>query len=529
LAISFNGGKDACVVLYLWLASVAAGAADAAKALSGQTVIFFDSADEFPAVQSFVGFVKQSLGLRMLAVESSDFKRGMEDLVSSGLRAVVMGQRRGDPWMENVDVFSPSTAGWPAFMRINPVIDWTYAHVWLFLRAFGLPYCAMYDDGYTSIGSVNDTARNPELLRPDGSHAPAYKLVDASTERAGRLSKKAGAPQATNGTAPPKNGKGCKDVSLQAINGTAPPKNGKDCKDVSLQDVKSSPSLRAFKSAADSPAPRTAGIVVIGNEILNGKVHDTNAHYLCGQLHGRGVVVKYVEVVSDDPEAIARVVARMAERCDFVFTSGGLGPTHDDMSMLGVALAFGEPLVEDTRFYNMLSSGAWRRPAESSRPEGGDSVSDGTFQMDRQTSDGGKEAARRKMAQLPRTARVEWLDDGNPWPLVSMRNVYILAGMPTAFQRMFQRAAKDGRFDNVRRWVAESLWLDADEEEVLEVLQETVDEFMFVEIGSYPAVAAEGRRRLNISFESFDAAAVAAARARLVAALPPGLLVADDD
>ena len=77
-------------------------------------------------------------------VESSSFKRGMGDLVDGGLKAVVMGQRRGDPWTEKVDAFSPSDPGWPAFMRANPILEWSYCNVWTFLRAFDLPYCILY-------------------------------------------------------------------------------------------------------------------------------------------------------------------------------------------------------------------------------------------------------------------------------------------------------------------------------------------------------------------------------------------------
>lgn len=510
LAISFNGGKDACVVLYLWLASVAAAAIiegiPVAAALAGQTVIFFDSAGEFSAVRSFVTFVVQSLGLRMLTVEDSSFQRGMQDLVASGLRAVVMGQRRGDPWMENVDAFSPSTSGWPAFMRINPIIDWTYAHVWMILRSFGFPYCSLYDEGYTSLGSVTETGRNPELLRPDGSYAPAYMLKDESTERCGRKGK-------------------AKEEKIK-------PKAAPDTL------VRASPSLRAFKSTGAEPSPRTAGVVVVGNEILSGKVHDCNAHYSCGELHSRGVVVKYIETIPDDVDVIARVVARMAERCDFVFTSGGLGPTHDDVTMMGVAEAFNEFLVEDVRFYEMLSSGNLRNSAASqSRGTGeppapagcGGSSAGGSSSSTSAVAPSSLETAHRKMAQVPRTSRVEWLDDGNLWPLVSMRNVYIFAGMPAVFKIMFQRASKDGRFDNARRWVECSLWLDTDEEEVVDAIQDAVDEFPFVEIGSYPAVVRDGRRRLNVTIESFDGSSVAEAKARLLGALPHGVLVEATD
>lgn len=195
LAVSFNGGKDACAVLYLWLASVAVLEKKAtAKDLPvvPQQVIFFDSPDEFTSVRSFVSWVIQRLGLKSIVLKEHSFKKGMEDLVSNGLRAVVMGQRRGDPWTDRMDVFSPSDDGWPPFMRINPILDWTYSQIWDFLRVFGLPYCNLYNEGYTSLGTVQSTAKNPALLRPNGSYAPAYELVDGSLERSGRDVKNGG-------------------------------------------------------------------------------------------------------------------------------------------------------------------------------------------------------------------------------------------------------------------------------------------------------------------------------------------------
>jgi hypothetical protein len=68
--------------------------------------------------------------------------------------------RRGDPNAEGQDLFCPSSAGWPAFMRVNPVLDWGYADVWALLRAAAVPYCALYDRGFTSIGSTADTRPN---------------------------------------------------------------------------------------------------------------------------------------------------------------------------------------------------------------------------------------------------------------------------------------------------------------------------------------------------------------------------------
>ena len=79
---------------------------------------------------------------------------------------------------------------------VNPIIDWDYGHVWHFLRLFQLPYCSLYDIGYTSLGKQSDTRPNPALWHPKdgespsakhgGEYWPAYRLSDASQERAGR-------------------------------------------------------------------------------------------------------------------------------------------------------------------------------------------------------------------------------------------------------------------------------------------------------------------------------------------------------
>ena len=74
-------------------------------------------------------------------------------------------------------------------MRVNPILGWGYAEVWEFLRHFSLPYCSLYEVGYTSLGKRSDTAPNPALLKPDGSYAPAWELSEELLERAGRDAK----------------------------------------------------------------------------------------------------------------------------------------------------------------------------------------------------------------------------------------------------------------------------------------------------------------------------------------------------
>ncbi|HVO30091.1 MAG TPA: molybdopterin-binding protein, partial [bacterium] len=90
---------------------------------------------------------------------------------------------------------------------------------------------------------------------------------------------------------------------------------------------------------------RTAAILVIGNEILTGKVEETNARWLTAQLFDLGVRLKRILVVPDETEVIARAVTSMRGEVDHLFTSGGVGPTHDDLTIAGIARAFGRPVV----------------------------------------------------------------------------------------------------------------------------------------------------------------------------------------
>ncbi|CAM9564883.1 unnamed protein product, partial [Hapterophycus canaliculatus] len=94
----------------------------------------------------------------------------------------VLGTRQGDPNCGVQTSFTPSSDWMPPFMRVNPVIDWNYGQVWGFLRDFGLPYCSLYDHGYTSLGGYE--GRNGEEVLEE--YLPAYKLLDWSMERAGR-------------------------------------------------------------------------------------------------------------------------------------------------------------------------------------------------------------------------------------------------------------------------------------------------------------------------------------------------------
>src|SRR4030095_10474079 len=107
-------------------------------------------------------------------------------------------------------------------------------------------------------------------------------------------------------------------------------------------------------------APRAA-ILLIGNELLSGKVEDENARYLTRQLRELGVTLARVEIIPDVAEEIAEAVRVLSERYDVVFTSGGVGPTHDDVTLAAVAAAFGMDVARNAELEALLRAGAGDR------------------------------------------------------------------------------------------------------------------------------------------------------------------------
>jgi len=227
IAFSFNGGKDSTVVLHLLRAAVqqaarapdaasasgtaaaasvafppvaASGDANAATAAAVVRYFYFVRGDDFEELDAFVRDTDERYGLGITYLTDSDFKRGLDTFISdTGTQAILLGTRRGDPNARDQEFFCPSSDGWPPFMRVNPILDWSYHDVWTFLRAAKLPYCRLYDQGYTSLGSRQTTQPNRALLREDGTYAPAYLLPDGRLERASRITAPAAAAAASDG------------------------------------------------------------------------------------------------------------------------------------------------------------------------------------------------------------------------------------------------------------------------------------------------------------------------------------------
>ncbi len=194
-------------------------------------------------------------------------------------------------------------------------------------------------------------------------------------------------------------------------------------------------------------------IVTVGDELLAGRTTNTNAAWLCERLDGQGVAVGRVTTVPDRVADIARVVNEYRAEYDAVIVTGGIGPTHDDVTMDGVAAALGRPLAEDERVLEWLEEeGGYAR----------EELTEGT-------------------AAIPKGARPLHNRVGVA-PGAVLEGVYVLPGVPSEMRGMFETVAPEFRGEAVHREVVvadepESALLDR-----LEALRERFD----VGVGSYP-------------------------------------------
>jgi molybdenum cofactor synthesis domain-containing protein len=196
----------------------------------------------------------------------------------------------------------------------------------------------------------------------------------------------------------------------------------------------------------------TAGILIIGNEILSGKVVDSNSPFLCRELRSLGVDVERVSVIPDVIETIARDVRELSEAHDYVFTSGGVGPTHDDLTMDGVALAFGMPIV-----LNEQLADRFRKV-----PNANDSLM--------------------KMAMVPEGAHL--IDAGDrTFPVVVVENVHIFPGIPALLQLKFRSIRE--RFAGIP-FELRRVYVTHHESDIAACLHEVLGEFPELMLGSYP-------------------------------------------
>jgi molybdenum cofactor synthesis domain-containing protein len=238
--------------------------------------------------------------------------------------------------------------------------------------------------------------------------------------------------------------------------------------------------------------PKTAGIILIGNEILSGKIEDANATYLCRELRGLGVDVQRITVIPDDVPTIAREVALFSEQFDVVFTSGGVGPTHDDVTMEGVARAMNASVVRHPTLVSLLQTYY------------GAAVNEANL----------------RMAEVPEGAELVSAESVR-FPTVLARNVYILPGVPEIFRRKF--AAIRERFRDVPIHL-KNVFVRIGEGTLAGHLNGLLGEFPDLMLGSYPEFD-NPEYRVKVTLESRDEAYLTRAMTAFLERLPADAVV----
>jgi molybdenum cofactor synthesis domain-containing protein len=239
----------------------------------------------------------------------------------------------------------------------------------------------------------------------------------------------------------------------------------------------------------------TAALLVIGNEILSAKVQDENGPFLARELRALGVDLRRIETVPDEVPLIVDALERCRSQARWVFTSGGIGPTHDDVTIAAIAQAFGRKVVHDERTIELLRS----RFGEPLKP------------------------ALRRLAEVPEGARVEF-HEGFLFPVISIDNVTILPGVPSLLREGFLRIRDRFR---VAPFHSKALYFSVGESTLAEHLDATVARFPAVGIGSYPRFDAADHR-VKVTFDGRDQAQVRGASEFLKARLPAETIVREE-
>jgi len=240
----------------------------------------------------------------------------------------------------------------------------------------------------------------------------------------------------------------------------------------------------------------TAALVIIGAEILSGKVTDQNTPFLIRALRARGIDTTEVRVISDHHESIVQTVKTMADRSTYVFTTGGIGPTHDDITMEAVANAFGRSLVRHDEILERL------------RARYGNAIND----------------AHHKLAEVPQGADVI-LGRERVLPVVRLENVFIFPGVPSLVRICFDRIAAtldSGSF------YSRALHLSVSETVVAQTLRDLQEANPDVAIGSYPRFD-DAPYRVKITIDSRNDRRVESVFEALQRALDPQIIVPEPD
>jgi len=216
---------------------------------------------------------------------------------------------------------------------------------------------------------------------------------------------------------------------------------------------------------------KTAGIIIIGDEILSGKIHDLNSQFMVKELRLHGIDLRRISVIPDDVHEIANEVKKFSERFDYVFTAGGIGPTHDDVTIVGIAKAFNVKLILNDSIEKFLH----KRYGRKLTPE------------------------QLKMAEVPEGAELI-KDETIAFPLLIFKNIYILPGIPVFLEKKFFVIEK---LFHEQPFLLKKVYVKEYEPAIAPRLNEIVKNHKDVKIGSYPVVGNKDYY-VMVTLESLD-------------------------
>jgi molybdenum cofactor synthesis domain-containing protein len=244
---------------------------------------------------------------------------------------------------------------------------------------------------------------------------------------------------------------------------------------------------------------KRAALLLIGNELLTGKVRDANTQPLAELLFRHGIALSRVVMVGDERDTIVQEVEALASSYGWVFTSGGVGPTHDDITMDAVAVAQGTHVVTHPELAAMIRARYGERCSE----------------------------AHLRMANVPEGSILETTEGGPPaetreWPAVRCKNVWIFPGVPEAFRmKLGILSAVLRRHGHTSGLCSAAVFTTQEESAMVAILDQLVREVPSISIGSYPKWFDE-TYKTKVTFDGESEALVKDAAEKLVARLPAG-------
>lgn len=237
-----------------------------------------------------------------------------------------------------------------------------------------------------------------------------------------------------------------------------------------------------------------AAALIIGNEVLSAKVVEANGALLTSELRRRGIALLGVYTVLDEVDAIVEALLMARRRARWVFTSGGIGPTHDDVTVRAVALALGREVVRVPELVRLVEAHfAPRRPPEEAY----------------------------RLAEAPQGCELI-TQPGARYPVLACDGVFLLPGVPQLFK--LQLATVLERLQG-SPLVLHNLYLSASESEIAHALDAVALSLPHVLFGSYPTFDPAAGYKVKITIEHAAAGEVEAAASRLLEALPKGVLL----